>query len=365
NSGYPAVLVRGSAAPFYYLGLTTMVEDEGGRLFQLNPEPLHMMSRISQNTPYEVWAILPLELASGFLKLDGEMEAFIMCLLFVERRNEKLKGVKYYDLCGLLAGNFGTVIFHGDELRQTTQEADSAVSTSALTSGTGGRLADSEIESQKVGLTSTASFRGSTATNTIKSSLPYVSNSTEQSLKPKGSHQAQAGIGTDIGKSLLRSETVSRKAFALQDKLWSIYAAGNTVPIPFLRATDISPIALLSDNVLGGLQQDTSGTGTVEALQELFSGDGQSKKGRRGLNEQMPLPPSIYQRLTSSSTLMNLAQALAYHKMCYEDMPLQELQATQEQRTIQNLSDTLRTILRLCMVASTVRSTPHSTTHAV
>lgn len=32
---------------------------------------------------------------------------------------------------------------------------------------------------------------------------------------------------------------------------------------------------------------------------------------------------------------------------CYEDMPLQELQATQEQQTIQNLSDTLRTILRL------------------
>jgi len=68
-------------------------------------------------------------------------------------------------------------------------------------------------------------------------------------------------------------------------QLWSIYAAGNTVPIPFLRATDISPIALLSDNVLGGIQQDTGGTGTVEALQELFSGDGQSKKGRRGLNE--------------------------------------------------------------------------------
>lgn len=118
------------------------------------------------------------------------------------------------------------------------------------------------------------------------------------------------------------------------------------MPIPFLRATDISPIALLSDNVLGGMQQDTGGTGTVEALQELFGGDGQSKKGRRGINEvtvcvfvhssciivccalvivtyidlltvmqQMPLPPSICQRLTSSSTLMNLAQALAYHKM--------------------------------------------------
>ncbi|PQQ04549.1 germinal center kinase 1 [Prunus yedoensis var. nudiflora] len=61
----------------------------------------------------------------------------------------------------------------------------------------------------------------------------------------------------------------------------------------------------------------------------------------------MPLPPSVYKRLFTSSTLMNLAQALAYHKMCYEDMPLQELQATQEQQTIQNLCDTLRTILRL------------------
>lgn len=30
---------------------------------------------------------------------------------------------------------------------------------------------------------------------------------------------------------------------------------------------------------------------------------------------QVPLPPSVYQRLTSSPTLMNLAQALAYHKM--------------------------------------------------
>ncbi|XP_027361671.1 uncharacterized protein LOC113869515 isoform X2 [Abrus precatorius] len=245
-------------------------------------------------------------------------------------------------------GNFGTVIVHGDASHKTTHDVDSEVSLSALTSGTGGRLADPGIESQKVGVTNTASFRGSShPTNTIHSTLPYITNSTEQNLKTKGSHRAQAGVGSDISNNIFKNETVSRRSFALQDKLWSIYAAGNTVPIPFLRATDISPIALLSDNVLGGLQQDTSGTGTVEALQELFSGDGQSKKCRRGLNEQMPLPPSIYQRLTSSSTLMNLAQALAYHKMCYEDMPLQELQAIQEQRTIQNLSDTLRTILRL------------------
>lgn len=68
-------------------------------------------------------------------------------------------------------------------------------------------------------------------------------------------------------------------------QLWSIYSAGNTVPIPFLRATDISPIALLSDDVLGDWQRDNSGKIAVEAMQELFSGDSQSKKGRSRQNE--------------------------------------------------------------------------------
>lgn len=81
-------------------------------------------------------------------------------------------------------------------------------------------------------------------------------------------------------------------------QLWSIYAAGNTVPIPFLRATDISPIALLSDNVLGGAKRDTSsGSVTVEALQELFISDGQAKKGRPRQNEVILssiLSPSLH-----------------------------------------------------------------------
>ncbi|KAK3189400.1 hypothetical protein Dsin_028961 [Dipteronia sinensis] len=184
---------------------------------------------------------------------------------------------------------------------------------------------------------------------TIQASSPLTSLSFEENPKINNTSQGKLGIGGDVNSSTLKSETISKKAFALQDKLWSIYAAGNTVPIPFLRATDISPIALLSDNVVGAMQRDDSVTVAVEALQELFTADGQSKKSRRGLNE-MPLPRSVCQRLTSSSTLMNLAQALAYHRMCYEEMPLQELQATQEQQTIQNLCDTLRTILRLYII---------------
>ncbi|CAL9772231.1 unnamed protein product [Musa acuminata subsp. burmannicoides] len=147
-------------------------------------------------------------------------------------------------------------------------------------------------------------------------------------------------------RSTLKSASISRKAFSVQDKIRSIYAAGNTVPIPFLKATDISPLALVSENVVGDSVQESSGHAALEAVKELFSGDGQSKKGRKGQNE-IQLPPGVHQRLTTSPTLMNLAQALAYHKRCYEDMPLQELQAAQEKQTIQNLCETLRTILRL------------------
>ncbi|KAK4384127.1 Serine/threonine-protein kinaseA [Sesamum angolense] len=109
-------------------------------------------------------------------------------------------------------------------------------------------------------------------------------------------HSNLHGISIPQGPSLTdasaTSDTVSRKAldkvaliFQVRFLSWSIYSAGNTVPIPFLRATDISPIALLSDNVLGGWQQDNGGNIAVAAMQELFSGDAQPKKGRSRQNE--------------------------------------------------------------------------------
>ncbi|XP_011075691.1 serine/threonine-protein kinase STE20 [Sesamum indicum] len=230
-----------------------------------------------------------------------------------------------------IEGDFGTVIVHDKvEIGRTatptsTRAEESFSATRRLGSISVSRIGDKALDSW---LDSPASAR------TVAAGLPSP-------------HPNLHGISTPQGPSLtdasVTSETVSKKAL---DKLWSIYSAGNTVPIPFLRATDISPIALLSDNVLGGWQQDNGGNIAVEAMQELFSGDAQPKKGRSRQNE-VPLPPSVCQRLSSSPTLMNLAQALAYHKMCYEEMPLQEMQAAQEQQTIQNLSDTLRTILRL------------------
>nr|GMD75427.1 serine/threonine-protein kinase dst1 [Ipomoea batatas] len=175
---------------------------------------------------------------------------------------------------------------------------------------------------------------------------PWLHNETGVSSSTGASQPGQVSASTspvldekgNIFKTQgsMKSETVSRKAL---DKLRSIYSAGNTVPIPLLSASDVSPIALLSTDVLGAWQQD-------DTLHELFTRDTPSKKGRSRQTE-VPLPLSIHQRLSSSPTLMNLTQALAYHRMAFEEMPLQEMQATQEQRTVQGLCDTLKTILRL------------------
>uniref|UniRef100_A0A6N2NB64 non-specific serine/threonine protein kinase n=1 Tax=Salix viminalis TaxID=40686 RepID=A0A6N2NB64_SALVM len=202
------------------------------------------------------------------------------------------------DMAG--GGDYRTFVYHdGEEIDKTGLQTalydageisqDHPGNIEGLSaSGTGGKLADPWLDNA-MGVAANNLLDGESlpALQTIQTSTPEVSGFPEQNVKKNTLSKAQ---------------------------LWSIYAAGNTVPIPFLRATDISPIALLSDNVLGGIRYDNSGTVAAEALQELFSGDGPSKKGRRIQNE-MPLPPSVYQRLTSSSTLLNLAQALAYHKM--------------------------------------------------
>ncbi|EPS70291.1 hypothetical protein M569_04470, partial [Genlisea aurea] len=230
--------------------------------------------------------------------------------------------------------DFGTVIVHDkSEIGKASNLTDSIKEEETITvSGIGDKAAESMIHVNCCNGCTYSLANAETTCGVLQS--PEPQNNLGRTI---------SGGGHNLSCATVNSETVSRKAL---DKLWSIYTAGNTVPIPFLRATDISPIALLSNNVLGEWQRDDRGNVAVEAMQELLCGDSQPKKGRSRQNE-VPLPPNVYRRLTSSPTLMNLAQALAYHKTCYEEMPLQEMQAAQEQQTIQNLSDTLRTILRL------------------
>lgn len=243
----------------------------------------------------------------------------------------------------LIAGDYGTIVVHSEE-----------------TSARGVKYHDFNKQDLLLGQSDTGrSFKHDTEEKPTQLGFDTISNkadtlqildsqSTRDSLpqntgiseKPNTADAHQVKDAAVINSSA--TATIGRKGLSIQDKLWSICAAGNTVPIPFLKAIDISPLALVSDDRVSG----ASSNAALEAVKELYSNDGQTKKGRRGQNE-VSLPPAVYQRLTSSPTLMNLAQALAYHKTCLEDMPLQELQALQEQQTIQNLCDTLRTILRI------------------
>nr|CAD1819429.1 unnamed protein product [Ananas comosus var. bracteatus] len=256
-------------------------------------------------------------------------------------------------------GDFGTVVYHdGDEVRESPVSL-----TAEFIPGLGGissfthdprREKIANIWEENATGTIVSKQKNKNQSPDIQETLgsPSVAGLPKEEKNSEGilaqqdqpTDPAVGSVGGNMSKP--NSATISRKAFSIQDKLWSIYAAGNTVPIPFLKAIDISPLALVSDNVVGDKLPGSSSNAALEAVRELFSGDGQTKKGRKGQTE-VPLPPGVHQRLTTSPTLMNLAQALAYHKMCYEDMPLQEPQATQEQQTIQNLCDTLRTILRL------------------
>ncbi|CAI7848651.1 unnamed protein product [Closterium sp. NIES-53] len=70
-----------------------------------------------------------------------------------------------------------------------------------------------------------------------------------------------------------------RASPGLQDKLSAVYAAGNTVPIPFLRACDISPLSLIASSGPDGAPFDQCG---LEAIQELSGSGGLAgSKGAR------------------------------------------------------------------------------------
>jgi hypothetical protein len=56
-------------------------------------------------------------------------------------------------------------------------------------------------------------------TQTIQASSDSISSSTEQNLKTKGISHVEVGVGSGISSSTLKNDTVSRKAFALQDKV--------------------------------------------------------------------------------------------------------------------------------------------------
>eukprot|EP00898_Chlorokybus_atmophyticus_P007116 jgi/Chlat1/7405/Chrsp6S00594 len=125
---------------------------------------------------------------------------------------------------------------------------------------------------------------------------------------------------------------------ALYDKLASVHAAGSTIPIPFLKASSIPSAAMLRQDPNVG--EDSS---AIAAVKELYY-SAYGSTGKKGPNPE--LPQSVKQ-LLSRGTLPNLARALSYHKQCIDDLVLTPAQLAEHQHVVSDLSDTLKTILRL------------------
>lgn len=72
---------------------------------------------------------------------------------------------------------------------------------------------------RSIDATNTSVGESSSVTLPSKASPHSISSSTEQNLKAKVISQAEVGGGSGISSSTLKNDTVSRKAFALQDKV--------------------------------------------------------------------------------------------------------------------------------------------------
>lgn len=150
------------------------------------------------------------------------------------------------------------------------------------------------------------------------------------------------------------------------EKLHTLYSSGAVVPLPFLRAADAAPLALLGADrgppgaaaALGAAGAQAQEPGWQEALAEVAAEalDGEEARGDGAGGGASLLPEAVLQQVAASPVLLNLATALAYHKRLLaaagggggaggDGLPLrlrEQLRARAD-----DLSTTLRTILCL------------------
>lgn len=108
--------------------------------------------------------------------------------------------------------------------------------------------------------------------------------------------------------------------FGLNDKLQGIWRQDCTIRVPWLNLNYISPVSLLSKQ---------SKSTTRETLKELSS--------------ISPFPDDI----TLNSHMFNLVSTYAYHRRKQDSVPMTPQQADQTTRIVNELSSSLKTVLRI------------------
>lgn len=152
------------------------------------------------------------------------------------------------------------------------------------------------------------------------------------------------------------------EAHRLAERLYTIHSSGEVVPLPFLQATDLAPLALLGlhrDPAVGVLPRRQSLAATAGyldwqgALRDVLL-DAQSGQGDEITEGQTlvdgKLSAALAARIQASPILLNLASALASHKAVLAEQkelgaPLRVQEPTKYKAEV--LADTLRAILCL------------------
>ncbi|PSC67730.1 Serine threonine-kinase dst1 [Micractinium conductrix] len=179
-----------------------------------------------------------------------------------------------------------------------------------------------------------------------------------QAMEEGAVELAVSGLPTPGGRLLPAAKAPQTEAQRWVEKLHTLYSSGAVVPLPFLRATDAAPLALLGiDKGPPGAPPAAAAAeaqelGWEQALQEVVaeSGNGSSEEG---VGE---LPEAIVTAVAGSPALLNLAASLAHHKRLLAALAAQQAAAgdalparlrEQLRAKADDLATTLRTILCL------------------
>lgn len=117
-----------------------------------------------------------------------------------------------------------------------------------------------------------------------------------------------------------------KRGFGLRDRLQNIYRKDCTVQIPFLNLNYISPEWLLRKDTEQGAREAVTAT-----MQDLML----NTSAQQLMN--LPLSP----------TLGNLIKSLGFHKQCQQFVPMSPKESEQNARIVNELTSTLKTILRV------------------
>ena len=129
------------------------------------------------------------------------------------------------------------------------------------------------------------------------------------------------------------------------------------MPLPFLRAADAAPLALVGMES-GGPPRAFGSEGEPswqDALAEVMAESGAGVPSSSTASAAEALPAAVWERVHGSPVLLNLAKSLAYHKWTLERQLQQQQDGAhvpprareQLQQRAADLTDTLRTILCL------------------